>query len=255
MKITEIAHNCKDYFYDGDFVSSDNYVLINDCKEVFRNGQKIELEKCCSLDFPRVSIISSEQFILVDSEKPYKFGEGQANAWIINNEGKVEKSLYLGSVHKLITTSKYIVCSYTDGTLFTDWKYAQNPLVIFDFDGLSQFEYNKDVKQIDWIEMIENYSFLEKDKNTVYYLPYDSFPVVELSLKDFSSKVVLYLPNEKEIQNGLFWNPKAFTKKGEDWFFITPNLENKNSNIFKNNRKCQLVEVQNLYRKSNNTNI
>ena len=242
MKISEIPHGCDQFFLNGDFISTDNYVIINDREEVFRNGKLLEIKGMHSFEFSTVSIISSELFILVDGGKHSNYKESEDNAWIINDNGDIIKSFYLGNVHRMITTKNYIICSYTDAELDTNWKYGQNGLVVFDYDGKSQFEYYRDELKYKWLRFIENYAFLKKDENTIYYMPYDGFPIVEFNLSDFSSKVVFQIPDPEELNNNLFWNPKAFSQKGNDWYFITPNFKDWNSIIFKMDHKKQIEQ-------------
>lgn len=243
MKITELPHDCDTFFLNGDFVTIENYVLINDRKEIFRNGKLLKINGDCSFDYPKVKIISSNQFILVDSEKPISSTDQRPNAWIVNNQGEIEQSFYLGCVHRMITTENYIICSYSDSVLGTEWKYGQNGLVVFDYNGSSQFEYYRDEEKNKRINFMENYAFLKKDEDTIYYMPYMDFPIVEFSLVDFSSKVLFRLPNLEKLKNDSFWNPKAFSKKGNDWFFITPDIENSNSRIFKMNTQNKIEEI------------
>ena len=74
-------------------------------------------------------------------------------------------------------------------------------------------------------------------------MPYPGFPIVEFHLADFSSKIVCQLPDESELKNNFFWNPKAFSKKGTDWFFITPDRENDNSRIFKMDAQKRIIQI------------
>ena len=243
MKKTEIPIDCDKYFLNGDFISQENYVLINDRKQIFRNGELLEIKGNYTFVFPKVRIISDNQFLLVDSEKPYEANNKDPNAWVINNNGKIEYALFLGSVNQMILTKKHIIASYSDSQLDTHWKYGQNGLVVFDFEGNSLFEYYRDEGKSKCLNFIENYAFLEKDKDTIYYMPYEKFPIVEFSLIDFSSKVLFNLPDEKSIEMNHFWNPKAFSKKGENWYFITPDIENNFSRIFKMNLKMEIEEI------------
>lgn len=221
----------------------DNYVVINDRKEVFRNGDLIELEKKCSLVLPKVKIISSEYFLLIDSEKPYQSKKREPNAWIINNKGRVENYFYLGSVRQVITTQNHIVCSYSDSQLGTNCEFGQHGIVVFDTSGNSQFEYYRDEDKSSQLGWIENYAFFKEDNNSIHYMPYSTFAIIEFSLIDNSSKILIDLPKEEELQNNSFWNPKAFSKKDKDWLFITPDIENFNSRIFKMNTRKTIEQI------------
>ena len=242
MKITEISHNCNHFFLNGDFVSFNNYVIINDLKEVFRNGRRLETQGNYSFEFPKVKILSSDRFLLIDSGKSKSAEDQRKNAWIISNNGIIEKSFYLGSVQKVVTTEKYIICSYSDSQLDTSWKYGRNGLVVFDYNGQSKFEYYRDDQNSN-ISMLENYAFLTKNEDVIYYMPYPNFSIVEFNLLDFSSRVVCQIPNSNELNNDFFWNPKAFTKKGKNWFFITPNIEKEKSLIFKMDTQKRIEQI------------
>lgn len=45
MKIIEIHLDCDDYFLDGDGVSFNNYAVINDRKQIYRNGENLQLKE------------------------------------------------------------------------------------------------------------------------------------------------------------------------------------------------------------------
>ena len=243
MKITELPHSCDEFYFDGDYVSIDNYVLVNDRKEVFRNGNLLKLEKECSLEHPRVQIISPEYFLLIDSEKRSPLERQEPNAWIVNNSGGIEKSFYLGGVHKVIVTENNIVCSYTDSELFTNSEYGGDGLVVFDMNGESLFEYYRDEKEDKKLNWIENYAFLEGGDNSVYYMPLFLLSIIELNLTDFYSKIILELPKAEEQKNNDFCNSKAFSKKGEDWIFITPSIDRLSSRMFLLNPKRDGEEI------------
>jgi len=241
MKITEISHDCDKFFLNGDFVSMNNYVVINDRNEIIRNGKILEKKGDYSIGHPKLSIISSNLFILVDGDMPSDTGP---NAWVINNKGLIENSFFLGGVNRMITTKNHIICSYSGSAFDTDLKYGQNGLVVFDFNGKSLFEYYRDEEKSKWINFFkENYAFLKKNEDLIYYLPYENYSIVAFSLVDFSSKVLFQLPDEKVLNNDSFWNPHAFSKKGNDWFFITPDRENSNSRIFKMDAQKRIEQI------------
>lgn len=240
MKITEIPHDCDKFFLNGDLVSMQNYVVINDQKEIFRNGVRLDIKVDYSYSHPKVSIISSNQFLLVDSDKPKNSSDTSPNAWVINNNGEIEQSFFLGVVHRMITTNNYIICSYTDSQLDSNWKYGQNGLVVFDFNGKSLFEYYRDEEKSKWLNFLENYAFFKKNDQLIYYLPFHNDSIVAFSLVDFSSNVLLQFSFPKNHSLGY---PKAFSKKGNDWFFITPDRENSNSSIFKLDTQKQIQQI------------
>jgi len=243
MKLRELPHSCDKFYLDGGYVSRNNYVVINDRNEVFRNGRLIRLAEECSLGHPKVQIISPEYFLLIDSDKDSPSEDRVPNAWVVNNEGGIEKSFYLGPVHRVIVTKNNIVCSYTDSVLFTNSEFGKNGLVVFDMSGKSLFEYYRDEKEDEKLNWIENYAFLAAGKHSVYYLPLYTCAIIELSLIDFSSKIILELPKAEELKNDEFWNPKAFSKKGDDWIFITPGIDRLSSRIFLLNPKGEVEEI------------
>ncbi len=243
MKITDIPHDCKKFFLNGAFASMENYVLINDEKEIFRNGRLFKIKGNYSCEHPKLEILSSKKFILIDSGLHTNSKDERGNAWIINENGQIEKSFFLGSVHRILATKKYLICSYIGSQLDTNWKYGQNGIVVFNYEGESKFEYYKDEAKHKWLNWIENYSFYKQSENSIYYMPYPKFPIVEFRLTDFSSEIRFQIPSENELGVNEFWNPKAFSKKGNDWFFITPDIEKSYSRIFKMNSKKRVEQI------------
>lgn len=245
MQVHLFPEPCKHYFLDGDFKDWENYVLINDRKKVFRNGRQIKLDPRCTLEFPRVCLLPDNYFLLVDAELSSSAMDQSPNAWVINSKGGIETTFYLGAVHRLMATQKHLICSYGDGLLDTDWVYATNGLVVFDDAGNSQFEYYRDTPKEHSLNFLENYAFLPKSEQSIYYFPYgDFFKIVELSLTTFTSTVQLDLSTIPSLRNQKdFWNPKALTKKENDWFFITPDLTNEHSKIFKLDQTGELEQI------------
>jgi len=92
--------------------------------------------------------------------------------------------------------------------------------------------YNNDYKSkiIQWWEV---YSFLCSREDVIYLQVYPGMSIVKFKLNNFESRVNYEMPTEKELNQNDFWNPKAFTKVGDDWYFITPDRDNVISKIFK----------------------
>jgi len=243
MKITEIQFECDKYFIGGDFKSNDNYVIVNDRSQIFRNGKLIKIDLDLTFKNLAVSIISDNQFLLIEREISNKESIDKIpNAYLINDKGKIENTFYLGSVNKIISTKKHIICSYSDAQLDTNFTYAKNGLVVFDLAGNSLFEYYRDEEKSKWLNFIYNYAFYEGDDETIYYLPYTNWQIIEFNLNDFSSKVIFKLPKSEKIINS-FWNPHGFSNKDDNWFFITPDYEKWCSRIFKMNFKKEIEEI------------
>lgn len=249
MKITEIPFECDNFFIGGDFKSANNYVIVNDRSQIFRNGKLLKIDSDLNFKNLAVSIISDHQFLLVEREISTKESKDEIpNSYLINDKGEIENIFYLGSVMNIISTKENIICSYSDAQLDTQkydgkgFKYGTNGLVVFDLNGNSVFEYYRDEEKSKWLNFIYNYAFHEGNYEIVYFLPYTNWKIIEFSLKDFSSKVICSLPESEKIIN-TFWNPFGFSKKGEDWFFITPDYENWCSRIFKMNSKKEIEEI------------
>lgn len=96
LKITTFPFDCDSFFLGGDFISAENYVLINDRNQILRNG--ILLEMPISLVFANASvavkIISPTLFLLVNRDIVCNdILNARPNTWIINNKGEIEKAI------------------------------------------------------------------------------------------------------------------------------------------------------------------
>ena len=135
MKITELQHDCDAFFLAGDFISTHNYVVINDRKEIFRNGEPLVLREPMIWENPRVQILSDTRFLMVepDDDNP---SPSVPNAFILTETGEVEKAFCLGDVHQMIATETSLVISSSECT-------DSNRLAVFDFDGKRLYEYDQ----------------------------------------------------------------------------------------------------------------
>ena len=111
LKITTFPFDCDSFFLGGDFISAENYVLINDRNQIVRNG--ILLEMPISLVFTNASvavkIISPTLFLLVNRDIICNdILNARPNTWIINNKGEIEKAIYLGSVDKIMVHHRFL---------------------------------------------------------------------------------------------------------------------------------------------------
>lgn len=235
MKVKSIELNTNEIITDGDFISIDNYIIIDASGLIIWNGEKIELPFKHSLDFPRIKLLANGKFIFIDGAR----NENVKNAWIINQNLEVEKSLILGTVQNIIFSENYLLCSYSH----TDTSNLGNTgLTVFNQDSKQLFSYYKNdykEKELQWFEV---YSFLKEEDQKIFYMIYPTFSIVEFD-KEFKSKIICEIPNEEIIKRDDFWNPKAFTRKGDDWYFITPDRKNKISRIFKMhvNKKIECI--------------
>lgn len=246
MKIVEFPINCIQYFKNGDAQSSQDYVLITDDNKIYRNERLIQINGNYSLGYPKVSIISDELFLLVENEYYENKDFDGNNAWLINRSGEIVHSFFVGSPHRMIFAGSKIVMSYDEAQLDTGASFGTNGLAVFDLNGSCLFEYYRDTKRTDWIPMMENYAFLKKDDKTVYFMPIcggaGDFPIVELNLVDFTTKVLFYLVEKGDRY--LKQLPHAFSKKEDKWYFLSRHVEDfTHSVIFELNEDKQLVEI------------
>lgn len=246
MKITELPYSCDGWFPDCDYISEDNHVVINDRKEIFRNGNQLKLPKECTAEFPKTRILTKDHFLLIDSAKPDHSDDEAANAWVVNTNGKVEKSIFLGGVHRMFITPSLILASYTDSQLSYDVKYGKHGIVAFDLNFNSLFEYFRDIDMKDRVSMIENYGFFVDSDSKIYFLPYPKFSIEELDMENLSSREVVLLPSYEELGMPEFWNPNSFLKKDDDWYFITKDYQDASaffSRIFKMTPQKKIEEI------------
>jgi hypothetical protein len=262
MTINEIKHPFNSRIHDGDIISKTNFLLIDDENRIYRNGKKINIK--LKLEWPIVRIISDDFFILIDSDSSMQ----KDNAWIINNNGTIERSFYIGNATDVILTKTHIVASYSKCSLDTSRIFTisyKNPdyetcleklsskkalsregLAVFDFRGNCLFKYMTDASDEDFIPFMEVCSFLKKDEDTIYLLPYlfnDGLAILEFSLKNYSLKNVLNL--EEIVAENYF--PRAMTKKHGNWYFLMTNYEEMEKGDI-NNLKSHLFKMKSSQR-------
>ncbi len=184
-----------------------------------------------------MKLLTNEKFIFIDGGK--NGNDKVTNAWIINENLKVEKSLTLGSVQNIIFNDKNFICSYSDADTS---KIGNTGLTVFNQDSEQIFNYYKNdykEKEIKWYQV---YSFLKEQDDKIFYMVYPSFSIIQFD-KKFNSKIICEVPDEETIKRDAFWNPKAFTRKGDDWYFLTPDREEIISRIFKmdKNKKIECI--------------
>ncbi|MEM7373700.1 MAG: hypothetical protein AAF587_34075 [Bacteroidota bacterium] len=256
MQVIQFPYSCNEFFKDADYLSHDNYIVINDRDEVFWNGSLLKIKGECSFDFPKVKIIPGNKFLLVDSERSLGKTKNKGNAWIINNYGEIEKTFYLGGVQNLLVTSTRILASYSECELDTSRIFHENTpqksfssqsLVAFNNSGEILFEYYRDTKDDDLIFFMENYAFLYKDEESVYFMPYlfssnPQLPIVELDVNDYSTQIIFYLSEVEGLLDDLSL-PIAFSKKGKDWFFITPDRKKMSHSTVYKISETRVVEI------------
>ena len=249
MIIHEINQSCNSYFYSGDITSKKDFLLIDDLKRITTNGKEIKPK--IDLEHPIIRSISKDYFIIVDGEP----NDRSENAWIIDFEGKIKKSFFLGNATDFALTRSKIIVSYSKCELDTSriFRYdssslenqgnlpiSSEGLAVFDFDGNCLFKYMSDARKEDFIEFQEVYSFFVDEKNRVYLLSYlfdGGFSILEFELDNYSMKRLIDL-------NGILdekYLPKAMTKKNEDWYILVNNYED----ILNANFKSQIMKYHN----------
>lgn len=251
MKITEILLDCEDHFLDGDFVSMENYLLINSNQQVIRNGGFLKVKGEISLQYPRVKIISSEKFILVEGEGISNHKENKPNAWIISNDGTIEHSFFIGAINKLITTNRFIIASYHDSAMGLGQEYANNQIVVFDHSGLKLFGYRENDDEKKKVAFQQNYAFFKENEKCIYFLPYPGFSIVKFNLLDFTSQTIFELPKDQSAIPNAFWNPVAFSKRGENWYFLTSDSESLVSRLFRVDSNMLIEEMGDFHFSTN----
>lgn len=226
MIIHKIIHPFSTHICDGDILSENNFLLIDEKNNIYRNGIKINIKM--DLEFPIIRIISDDHFILVDGDSNKK----KDNAWIIHNNGTIENAFYIGNAFNIILTESNIIAAYSECSLNTEriFKHTANPsekdvssegLAVFDLQGSCLFKYMSDAKEENIIPFISIYSFLRKDEDNIYLLAYlftRDIAILEFNLNSYSIKHILNIPEAFDCNL-----PRAMTKKNDDWYFLTTN--------------------------------
>ena len=235
MKIETIHINSTELIRDGDFKSPDNFMIVDRKNNVYKNGEKINVPVKLSIDNPKVKLLPNDKFILIDGSKPATVD----NAWVINQNLEIERILKLGSVQDIIYFNGNLLCSYSycDRTIL-----GNTGLTIFNLDGNEIFSYYNGEIRPNNLKWWEIYSFLLDENNKLQYLAYPNFPIIQLS-SDFKSNVIAKVPNEEQLKKNEFWNPMAFTRKDENWYFITPDKKNILSRIFKMGKSQRIEQI------------
>lgn len=217
MKISNIK--IEHEIITADFKSEENFMFINKCHEIYRNGDRIKLKNNYIITEPRIAILSDNLFLLVDLEFENK---GSQNAWVFDNEGNFKKSFFVDAPLNIISTGKRIIMSYSDSQLGIGSRYGNAQIVIFDFDGNCLFEYNSLEKSNDYIKFLENKSLVVKNETTIYFMPFigdgsKDFPIIELDILNYSINFLFYVLDEIKSDKYYF---TAFSKKNKDWYFF-----------------------------------
>ena len=260
MTVNEIKYPFNSLILDGDILSETDFLLIDNENRVFRNGKEINIE--LKLECPIARIISDDFFILLDGD-----GLNQKdNAWIIDNNGVIVNSFYVGDATDMILTNTHVVISYSKCSLDTSRIFkttyrskddaaffekrsskkaiSSEGLAVFDFKGNCLFKYMSDARDEDFIPFMEIRSFLKKDEDTMYLLSdlfNDGLAVLEFSLKNYALKKII---NLEKLVGKNYW-PRAMTKKYGKWYFLMTDWEEMEKGDILN-LKTHLFKMENI---------
>jgi len=229
MIIHEIPHPFSQFMRDGDILSPNNFLLIDEKNTIYRNGVKINIQ--LDIKYPIVRIISDDYFLLIDGDND----KVKNNAWIIHTNGTIENSFYIGQATNVILTKSNLIVAYSESSLDTDRMFRNNHiskerykkdvssegLAVFDFQGNCLFKYMTDAKDPEFIPFIEICSFLKKDEDNIYLLARlftRGIAILEFNSKNYTMKNILNIPEIFDYDL-----PKAMTKKNDDWYFLATN--------------------------------
>lgn len=234
MKIHKINNPFTSAVHHGDIISSDDYLLIDQEKRIFRRGNEIELN--LKLEWPIARIISDDSFLLVDGDSLNE----RHNAWIVENTGVIKNSFFIGKVLDILLTKTKIIASYSKCSLNTDRYFIsshkeiqQNKsistegLAVFNFKGQCLFRYMSDATEQNFIPFIEVESLLKGNNEKVYLLAHlfdHNTSMLEFNLKDYSIRNILNITPLIDKNH----TPIAMSLKGKSWYFIMKNYKDFN---------------------------
>ncbi len=222
-----------------DFNSINDFMYIDENSNIYRNIGSIEVKDIVFGLSPMIKIISEDLFVLINRDGI----KNSNNCWIINNEGSIKSTFFIGSPQEIIATKDYIIVSYSNSMLDSNSVFGDAQIVVFDFKGNIIFKYNSESNKTKF-PFLENKSFVKKDEDTIFFMPYgdinskSDFSIIEFSLIDFSSKILFHLPNFYNKEKELYLT--AFTRKGSYWYFFDQNITEWSSNKIGNYNVYQL---------------
>jgi len=236
--------SCTRDFLFFDVASESDWIAINKSGEIFRNNQKIPVSKPFALEFPRIKIISSDAFLLAEGDP--KHGQ-EIDSWIIDNQGNVLREFCMDGPWKIIVTRDRIVASY-DYIKASDTKWGVADIIVFDHSGNCLFIYHANQDKNLPLGVVEIKALLEKDESSIYFMPYtggsseqeNDFPIVEFSLKDYTTKVLFYATTEDSQKQMGFIFPRAFTEKEGRYYVFEDYYDKINGEEIYRARICQV---------------
>jgi|GEM_PF-4392318 len=242
----EIA-NSPEYFQAGDYLSKKEYVLFGNDKTIIRNGNILKTELPFKISMPQITIIDNTSFLISEYDThSSNLTAKSKNAWLIDEKGKILSHFNIGHAYKIVSTEKFIIASYARSDFYrgVSSEFEVGGFAVFDFKGncLFHFDHVDAIfpKQMKFIDIKAMSIF---DNNKVHFLTYPNFDILKLDLNNFKLDVELQLNVDKTNVDDEFWNPKAISKFGSEWFFLTPHGETNESIIFKRGEDNKVVKI------------
>jgi hypothetical protein len=242
MEIEEIYIEGADAFLTGDFLSSDSCVVIDKLGRLIWNGQLLNHKISYDFERPLLTILDKNRFLIVETDMSISSPRSQ-NAWILDNNGRTMSEFHIGQVSRLISTDKHIISTYSPSSYYPghSLEFEAGGLAVFDFEGncIYKFVLNSQ-KTIDFFEI---YAIFNLDNRNVYLLTYPKIDLLRFDTKTFELNMELDCIKNNDSISDDFWLPRAISKKGEDWYFLTPSIEFQKSIIFKMDKLNSIVEI------------
>ena len=253
MKINEITVETDSNIWDADFLDSGKYILSTENGAFFVDGKRFEVDiRVKHRSRFRVRFITENKFLIIDGWEDTEWQE--VNAWIVNKNGKVENTLSLGPLHKLIVIQDKIIVSYSDCRCGDD-DYGKG-MNFYNLEGELLYQYNKENQLTNrWIMC--NYGFLKKDEKSFYFMPYNfhdnglrgNFIFVEYNIETQQQKVLFCfydcIPSVPtlDLKN---YGPIAFSKKGLNWHIVAEKENSKNYYIIEVDSSFNVSNIKEL---------
>lgn len=162
-----------------------------------------------NITYPLIRRLDKARTLLVDC----RTRKDKPNAWIIDENGIVQTTFLAGDgVEDVVVLNSKIVISYFDEGVFSGVGPSDQGVVVFDFEGNILFGYRD--KYGHQVDIADCYCLSAKTHNTVLFLMYPDFPLVELSLDGYEHTV----RNIPEKLHGA----SSLTSIRDDVFFHSP---------------------------------
>jgi hypothetical protein len=171
-----------------------------------------------NITYPLIRRLDKTQTLLVDCRTK----KNKPNAWIIDENGIIQTTFMAGDgVEDVVVLNNKIIISYFDEGVFSGIGSSDQGVVVFDFEGNILFGYRD--KYGHQVDIADCYCLSAKTHNTVLFLMYPGFPLVELSLDGYEHTV-------RNIPEKLY-GASSVTNMGDEVFFHAPYADNRT--IFK----------------------